>query len=83
MADRNYLDAVRGVLEHLEGTQLPAVDRAADLIVESITNGGALFCAGIGHGIDGDFLCRAGGLAALQHFMAIGIARVDKLLQVI
>ena len=68
MADRNYLDAVRGVLEHLEGTQLPAVDRAADLIVESITNGGALFCAGIGHGIDGDFLCRAGGLAALQHF---------------
>ena len=68
VARRDYLEAIRDVLDHLEQTQLPAADRAADLIVESITNGGALFCANIGHGIEGDFLNRAGGLAALQRF---------------
>jgi uncharacterized phosphosugar-binding protein len=63
-----YLDAVRGILDHLAETQLPAVEEAADLVIASITNGGALYCSEIGHGNQGDFLGRAGGLAVIQPF---------------
>ena len=65
---RHYLAAVRHILDHLEQTQLPALERAADLVVHALTNKGAVFCAEIGHGIQGDFINRAGGLAALQSF---------------
>lgn len=63
-----YLDAVRGILTHLEQTQLPAIDQAANLIVQALTHKGAIYCAEIGHGIHGDFIGRAGGLAAVQGF---------------
>lgn len=63
-----YLDAVRGVLDHLQASQLDAVDRAAELIVAALTGGGAVFCAEIGHSNQHDFLNRAGGLAALHAF---------------
>lgn len=63
-----YLDAVRGILNHLEETQLPAVDQAADLIIAALTHGGAIFCAEIGHSNQHDFLNRAGGMAAVQGF---------------
>jgi uncharacterized phosphosugar-binding protein len=63
-----YLEAVRQILGHLEKTQLPAVDRAAGFIVDSLTNRGAVYCHSIGHGIEGDFINRAGGLAAVQPF---------------
>lgn len=64
----NYLEAVRHVLNHLEKSQLPAIDRAADLVVHALTHGGTVRCAEIGHGIQGDFIGRAGGLAAVQPF---------------
>jgi uncharacterized phosphosugar-binding protein len=64
----SYLRAVRELLTHIEQTQLPAVERAADLMVGAITNKGAVYCAEIGHGIHGDFIGRAGGLAAVQAF---------------
>jgi uncharacterized phosphosugar-binding protein len=63
-----YLDAVRGILDHLQATQLPAVDAAADLVIHALTHEGAVFCGEIGHGNQGDFLNRAGGLAAVQAF---------------
>lgn len=63
-----YLTAVRGILDHLEATQLPAVEAAADLIVEALTHNGAVFCAEIGHSNQHDFLNRAGGLAAVHGF---------------
>ena len=63
-----YLGAVRGILEHLEHTQLPAIEQAADLIVEALTHDGAVFCAEIGHSNQHDFLNRAGGLAAVHGF---------------
>jgi uncharacterized phosphosugar-binding protein len=63
-----YLDTVRGILTHLEQTQLPAIDQAASLIVHALTHKGAVYCAEIGHGIHGDFINRAGGLAAVQAF---------------
>jgi uncharacterized phosphosugar-binding protein len=36
--------------------------------VKALRNGGAVFCANIGHSNQDDFLNRAGGLAALQRF---------------
>lgn len=63
-----YLNAVRGILTHIEQTQLPAIHQAADLIVYALTHKRAVYCAEIGHGIHGDFIGRAGGLAAVQAF---------------
>jgi uncharacterized phosphosugar-binding protein len=68
MVPVNYLEAVRGILDYLEGTQLPAVDEAAGLIAHALTHNGAVYCSEIGHGNQGDFLNRAGGLAAVQPF---------------
>jgi uncharacterized phosphosugar-binding protein len=63
-----YLAAVRQVLKHLEETQLPAIEQAADLVAHALANKGAVYCGEIGHGGQGDFLGRAGGLLALQPF---------------
>lgn len=68
MTSRAYLSAARSVLDHLERTQLPAIDAAAERIAKALPGGGALFCAEIGHGGQGDFIHRAGGLVAIQHF---------------
>lgn len=68
MVPLDYLAKVRGILEHLEKNQLAAVERAAELIVRALTHQGMVYCAGIGHGTQGDFLNRAGGLAAIQQF---------------
>ena len=68
MSQSSYVNAVRIVLDHLEHTQAPAIERAADLVVGALTNSGAVFCAEIGHSLQGDFFQRAGGLAAVQPF---------------
>ena len=68
MTPKKYLQQVRIILDHLEKTQLPAVEKAADLIGQALTNKGCVFCAEIGHGTQGDFINRAGGLAAVQKF---------------
>ena len=67
-APRDYVRAVQGVLKHLEQTQLPAIEQAADLVAQALTHAGVVYCSEIGHGIHGDFINRAGGLAAVQHF---------------
>lgn len=68
MIPLQYLAAVRELLTHLEQTQLPAIEEAAELVVHALTHHGVVYCADIGHGIHGDFIHRAGGLAAVQHF---------------
>ncbi|MGC8667698.1 MAG: sugar isomerase domain-containing protein [Chthonomonadales bacterium] len=68
MEQFQYLNAVRRVMDHLGSTQAPAIDAAADLVCEALTNKQAVFCADIGHGIQGDFVNRAGGLAAVRAF---------------
>lgn len=68
MTPLKYIEAIRGILNHLEKTQIPAVEKAADIVIHALTNGGAVFCSEIGHSNQNDFLNRAGGLAALQHF---------------
>lgn len=64
----DYLAAVRAVLAHLETTQLERVEQAAGLVVEALRGGHAIHCSGIGHGNEGDFINRAGGLAAVLPF---------------
>mgnify|MGYP001559666812 CR=1 FL=1 len=68
MTPERYIGAVRAVLDHLEKSQLPAIERAADLVIAALSGGGAVYCAGIGHGNEADFINRAGGLAAVQQF---------------
>ncbi len=63
-----YIQAVRDILDHLETTELSAIDHAADLVVQSLSNGGIIYCYEIGHANQHDFLNRAGGLAAVQSF---------------
>lgn len=60
MIPQTYLATVRTVLAHLEQIQLPALERAADLVVHALTHRGVVYCAEIGHGIQGDFIHRAG-----------------------
>jgi len=68
MLANDYLNAVRQTLDFLESTQVPAVEKAATLIADAVAAGGAVFCSDMGHGMSGDFLNRAGGLALVQHF---------------
>jgi len=68
MIGHTYLNAAREILDHLENTQLDAVEAAADLVVHAMQNGGAIYCSEIGHGIQSDFIYRAGGLVAVKHF---------------
>ncbi len=63
-----YLDAVRGILDHLEKTQLHAIDTAANLVVEALLHDGTIHCGAIGHSNEADFINRAGGLAAVLPF---------------
>jgi uncharacterized phosphosugar-binding protein len=63
-----YTKAIRDILNHLEDTQLPSIEQAANFVVESLTNGGAVFCRDIGHGNHFDFMNRAGGLAVVHYF---------------
>ena len=64
----DYLTAVRGIMDHLERTQLSAIEQAADLVIEALTHGGTIHCAAIGHSNEADFINRAGGLAAIHPF---------------
>jgi uncharacterized phosphosugar-binding protein len=68
MVPEQYLNAVRGILDHHQQHSLPAVEQAADLIVHALSSQGAVFCSEIGHHNQWDFLHRAGGLAAVQPF---------------
>ena len=65
-AASTYVNAVRGILDHYEKTQLPAIERAAALVADSVLNGGTVHLASIGHSNEQDFLNRAGGPAFLQ-----------------
>ena len=68
MTTTPYLQAARRSLDHLEKTQQGNVAAAADLIVAALRSGGTVNCSEIGHGIQWDFINRAGGLLAVQSF---------------
>ncbi|MBI2439761.1 MAG: sugar isomerase domain-containing protein [Lentisphaerae bacterium] len=68
MISQQYLVKVREILNHLEQTQMSAIERAAELIAKALTHQGLVYCAELGHGLQADFINRAGGLAAIQSF---------------
>jgi len=65
----DYLAAVRALTIHFEQpAQVAAISQAADLVVHAMRHGGSLYCGEIGHGGQGDFINRAGGLVGLHAF---------------
>ncbi len=63
-----YMDSVRAAMDKIAETQFTTIELAAATISKSLLNGGVLYCHDIGHGLQGDFLHRAGGMAALRAF---------------
>ncbi len=68
MVAHQYLEQVRRLIDRLESTRMDDVRQAAGLVIAALRSGGAVFCHNIGHGTEGDFINRAGGLAAVQRF---------------
>jgi uncharacterized phosphosugar-binding protein len=64
----DYIATAHRLLDRLAQTQAATIEQAADLVIHAFTNKGAVYCSGLGHGIDHDFINRAGGLAAVQSF---------------
>jgi uncharacterized phosphosugar-binding protein len=58
----DYLDVVRGVLDRIQHTQLESIDQAAQLVVDSVTDGGAWHLHDTGHMVSQELIHRAGGL---------------------
>ena len=63
-----YPNTIRRLLDRLEQTQMPALGKAADLVIHALSNKGMVYCHNIGHGTEGDWINRAGGMAAIQKF---------------
>jgi uncharacterized phosphosugar-binding protein len=68
-ASLDYLKAVRGILDFYEkNPQTEAVEKASDLVADSVLKGGIVHLAAVGHSNEQDFINRAGGPAFLQPF---------------
>lgn len=65
-ASIDYLNTIRGLLDHYERTQMETIERAAVMVADCVLAGGAVHLAAIGHSNEQDFLNRAGGPAFLQ-----------------
>ncbi len=61
MLMERYQKAVDELFAKVRATQTEVFDQAADLIVESVTNGGKIWLAEICHSIEQDFIVRGGG----------------------
>ncbi len=68
MLAERYFEALAATLQTLRETQLGSIDRAAELIVESVTNGGALHLYDTGHMLEREAVHRAGGLVMVTPF---------------
>jgi uncharacterized phosphosugar-binding protein len=68
MVFETYPERVRALLDQLQSTQTEAIDAAADLVVAAMQGGGTINVSEVGHGIHWDFINRAGGLVAVNHF---------------
>lgn len=65
MSAIEYMEKSGGILERIRSTQLPVIQQAAELIADSMANGGALHYFDSGH-CTGELLGRAGGLFAIH-----------------
>lgn len=64
----DYLGVVRKLLDNLEDRSAGQTDAAAEAIVNALVAGNEFYISAMGHGNEGDFLHRAGGLVASQPF---------------
>jgi len=67
LADK-WFDTLGEALSRLRETQLTAIDRAAEMVVESVTSGGALHLYDTGHMLEREAVHRAGGLYMVTPF---------------
>ena len=65
--NKEYLNNIRSLLDHLENTQEQVIEQVAEACAESIFNGGLLYFFGTGHShmICEEPFYRAGGLASI------------------
>jgi uncharacterized phosphosugar-binding protein len=63
----NYQTTLSKQLVKLQSNR-PVIESAAHAIVDAMRSGHFVFCSEIGHGIQGDFFNRAGGLANVRLF---------------
>jgi uncharacterized phosphosugar-binding protein len=63
----DYQSILAAQLAKLQANR-PVIDDAAHAIADAIQSGHFVFCSDIGHGIQGDFFNRAGGLANVRLF---------------
>ncbi len=68
MLAERYFDALADTLRSLRETQLGVIDRAAEMVVESVTNGGVLHLFDTGHMLEREAVHRAGGLVMVTPF---------------
>lgn len=61
-----YLDEIRGLLDRIQTTQAESIATAADMIVESAANGGAVHVMDTGHMLMHELFGRTGGLMMLR-----------------
>lgn len=67
LADK-WFDVLNDALAQIRRTQMAAIDKAAEMIVDSVTNGGALHLYDTGHMLEREMVNRAGGLFLLKPF---------------
>ncbi len=63
-----YLQRVRELVDDIEATSAAQTDAAAEAIANALVAGNDFYISPLGHGLSGDLLHRAGGLAAAQPF---------------
>lgn len=68
MLQLDYLNRVRALLDDIERKSAASTDAAAEAVTEALVAGNQLYVSAMGHGMEGDFIHRAGGLVASQPF---------------
>jgi uncharacterized phosphosugar-binding protein len=76
---KEYLESVAALLERIVETQADKIEEAADIIVEAVMNGNALFGFGTVHSAlpISDAFCRAGGFPLLNQIWAPALNSVE------
>lgn len=66
MVAEQYRKAIREVYDRIDETQMEAMEKAAEMIVEAVQKGGSIHVYDTGHIINSELINRAGGLAMLR-----------------
>ncbi|NLM77555.1 MAG: sugar isomerase domain-containing protein [Ruminococcaceae bacterium] len=66
MLKEKFSQVIKNLIDEVDTKQKDAIEKAADLIVESVRNKGAIHLYDTGHIINSELINRAGGLALLK-----------------